>query len=526
MHGLRIIVYKLTFYDCVQIIIAIVYRKFLEGGVMTHELQVHTLAISHRITQKEALYICSLYGKKLTSDVLIDVPKVRGINEIRIVGNPIKEAGVFVRLRYTLLLQVNVGRLLNISNVSMVNLNKNNVQSMISKLNNHVLNRFQMELKNSDIARWNVIRLDCGLDIRFDDYDEATMKLRMELLHNTFNPMNKCKCDYTRYRGYDEPKVRHESITVNNASYTYNIYYKLLQLIDKYKNNLSSLSQKDWDEIRNVIRVEKQMTNAYLGRQLGKSKELSKLLDEDILNNIMNSIIADMKAMFGTGIHVSYEEGIRIIENSYYSEDDKLQLKVLYASVDQVGFAETLKNTEQMIKKNGGGADEIQDMKTEMVSRRKKIEALGISIVPLRANGMSSLEDMNTVIDNMAKKNVKPRRKGKFCNIEPDIKNNRFRCNPTYHFPNGQTKRVSVAGKTREDAEMAVLVKLRELLRKNINNAQGDFDMQIVYIQNAMVDVENFKTVIERPEMLAILDDVIRQMNNQIRLLENKKRGI
>ena len=73
---------------------------------------------------------------------------------------------------------------------------------------------------------------------------------------------------------------------------------------------------------------------------------------------------------------------------------------------------------------------------------------------------------------------------------------------------------------------MAVLEKLRELLRKNINNAQGDYDMQITYIQNAMVDVENFKTVIERPEMLAILDDVIRQMNNQIRLLENKKRGI
>lgn len=187
-----------------------------------------------------------------------------------------------------------------------------------------------------------------------------------------------------------------------------------------------------------------------------------------------------------------------------------MQLKVLYASVDQVGFAETLKNTEQMIKKNGGGADEIQDMKTEMVSRRKKIEALGISIVPLRTNGMSRLEDMNTAIDNMAKKNVKPRRKGKFCSIEPDIKNNRFRCNPTYHFPNGQTKRVSVAGKTREDAEMAVLEKLRELLRKNINNAQGDYIMQIAYIQNAMIDVENFKTIIERPEMLNILDDVIR----------------
>ena len=203
-----------------------------------------------------------------------------------------------------------------------------------------------------------------------------------------------------------------------------------------------------------------------------------------------------------------------------------MQLKVLYASVDQTGFAETLKNTEQVIKKNGGGVDEIQDMKTEMVSRRKKIEALGISIVPLRANGMLSLEDMNTVIDNMAKKKPKTRSKGKFCSITPDIKNNRFRCNPTYHFPNGQVKRVSVAGKTREAAEMAVLEKLRDLLRENTNNAKGDYDMQITYIQNAMVDVENFKTVIKRQAMLDTLNDVIRQMNNQIQLLENKKRGI
>lgn len=73
---------------------------------------------------------------------------------------------------------------------------------------------------------------------------------------------------------------------------------------------------------------------------------------------------------------------------------------------------------------------------------------------------------------------------------------------------------------------MAVLEKLRELLRKNINNAQGDYDMQITYIQNAMVDVENFKTVIKRQAMLDTLNDVIRQMNNQIQLLENKKRGI
>ena len=521
-----VIVYKTVFHNCVQKIKTIVYRVFLEGGEMTLELQVHTLAISHRITKKEALYISNLYGKKLTADVLIDAPKIRGINEIRIIGNPIKEAGVFVGLSYTLELQINVGRLLNISNVAMTNLNKNNVQSMINKLNHHVLNRFQMELKNSDVANWNITRLDCGLDVKYDDYDETTMKARMELLHNTFNPLNKCRCDYTRYRGYDLPKVRQESITVNNASYTYNIYYKLLQLIDKYKNNLSSLSQKEWDEIRNVIRVEKQMTNTYLGRVLGKGKELSKLLDEDILNNIMNSIIADMKAIFGTGIHVSYEEGIQIIENSHYSEEDKVQLKLLYASVDQVGFPETLKYMEQLVKKKGGKADEVQKMEQEIVSNRRKIEALGISVVPLRVNEMSHFEDINTAIDNMAKKKPKTRSKGKFCSITPDIKNNRFRCNPTYHFPNGQVKRVSVAGKTREAAEMAVLEKLRDLLRENTNNAKGDYDMQIAYNQCAMKDVENFKTVIERQEMLDILDDVIRQIKNRIQLLENKKRGI
>ena len=47
----------------------------------------------------------------------------------------------------------------------------------------------------------------------------------------------------------------------------------------------------------------------------------------------MGKIVAEVKELFGSGDHVTYDEAMRILEDSSYKEDEKRRLKSLYASI-------------------------------------------------------------------------------------------------------------------------------------------------------------------------------------------------
>jgi hypothetical protein len=488
---------------------------------MLQYLQVHTLEISHIIKKDEAIEICKKFQVQYSKSVTIHSPALAGINEIEIVRNPVIEQGIWVRDIHVLRLQVNVGRLLKISNVSMVDLHKSNVQKMIAKLNDILFNDLRLNFKNSNSAEWKLIRLDCGLDVKMDTDDEYVLKTHMQLLHKSFNSANSRGCDYKPYKGYDKPQVKFESITINNDSYTYNIYYKLLEAVKKYANQLRP---DEVDEIKNVIRIEKQLTGKGLTQAVGSPRKLSTLLDEDLLSKALNSIVSEMKLLFGCGIHVTYEDAVHIIDYSKYSDTDKLNLKILYANVYTFGLPKTLEYIESLVKQNGGNKEAI---KTLIKKRKNQIEALGISVAGLTDDEAShlsknSLVNINDVIQDMFKaKSARPP-KAKFCRIRYDATNKRYKCNPTLHNENGNKKRLSIAGKTVKEVEMNVLQKIKinlnNSLRMNKNDLKATRDTLLMTLQ----DVENFKTVVDRPDMIAILEDVLFQLNNRLLSVDKK----
>ena len=138
--------------------------------------------------------------------------------------------------KYIMYLEVNLSKLLGTSNILMLELSNKNIDRVMRKLNKILPVRFDLRYGNSMCEDWKIYRMDAGTDIRFEDADENTMKERIDLLHKSFQPDNRCNCQYIKYLGYDNPLVRYESITLGNNSYTYNIYYKYLEVIKKNKH--------------------------------------------------------------------------------------------------------------------------------------------------------------------------------------------------------------------------------------------------------------------------------------------------
>lgn len=495
----------------------------LEGGISNNmkDLQAHTFEMTHKISANEAKFVCNLFKEPYSTDVHINSPPILGINQIHIKRNPVYLQGKVISYIHTITLEVNVGRLLKLSNVSMTDLSKANVQAMFKKLDFMLSNKFHLLSQNSCSADWTLSRLDCGLDVKMDTDDKNILKEHMYLLHRTFNPKNNRGCEFTPFKGYDAANVMYESITLNNKYYRYNIYYKLLQLEKEYGNKLLP---KERDEIKDIIRVEKQLKGKALTNAIGSPRKLSLLLDEDIVSNVMKTMVSDMKFLFGSGVHATYDEAIRVIDSSKYPRDVKLNLKLLYANADTFGYAKTLSNLVDLAKGHGADDKTVNIMQTLIDKRRKQIEALGIAIAGLNDKVAPQVEktvlnNINDSIQKMLKAKIARRSKGSFCRFSFDAPNKRYRCNPTLHDINGK-RRISVAGKSLEEAEMNVLYKIREFLNANLRIHKNDEAARRNCLIVTRQDVEHFKMVIDRPEMLAILDDVLNQLNGRINTID------
>ena len=300
-------------------------------------LQCHTMELSHTVKQNEVDELCRIYNVPYSSDIHITKPNIAGINAIEIKRNPVMKGGVRVRFTHNMMIRVNVSRLLNRSNVSMATLKKADAKAVIDRLDSILSKKFHLSVQNSNSADWMLGRLDCGIDLHIGIDELEVLRTYMRLLHKGFS--KSCKFEYTPYKGYDRPEVKSESITLNNASATYNIYYKVGEWLKKYPAAL----QTEIDEIKDVIRIEKQLKGSRALKQLTTDKKrLSVLLNEDSTFALMGKIVAEVKELFGSGDHVTYDEAMRILEDSSYKEDEKRRLKSLYASIDTFGYSGTM----------------------------------------------------------------------------------------------------------------------------------------------------------------------------------------
>lgn len=491
---------------------------------MTMDLSEHTMVIHNKISSSEAHYLCSLYGKSLSKNVELsgtDI-KIAGINQINMTGSKIPDSGVWT---YDVKIQVNVGRLIKQTKVAMLVLNKRNVNAIIKRLTNIFTNIFCFREKHCDSAEWHISRFDCGLDLKLGTDDDTVLRAFIKALHTSFDSGNCRGVQYSQYKGYDEPQVQYESITLETAGYKngnplyrYNIYYKLLQLMKYAKEHGFTLSQEEIDEAKEVIRIEKQIDD--VSKVFGCSSKLGTLLNEDVTEKVMDSIIREMKLFFGTGDYLTYEQGVARIYASNYDIDTQNTMGAVYAYADSFGYSSLLDELERTIKANGGSDADVSNKHKEIAKIRKKIEALGISVAPVK--GVPSMKGISTLLDEELTAKAKPRKKHKFSEIKPVDEpsgGKRFMCKPTIYSETGEFKRTSVAssvGGTREECEVNVLKKIRKNLNTRFKSFVGQPEEQIKCCEDALYDCERFSTIVRSKTVQKFLVEAGKQLTEKI----------
>lgn len=463
------------------------------------------MVIHNKISPSEARYLCSLYGKSLSKNVELsgtDI-KIAGINQINIVGTKIPTSGNWT---YDVKIQVNLGRLIKQTKVAMLVLNKRNATAIIKRLNEIFTKTFAFKPKHCDSAEWFMERIDCGIDLKLGTDDEAVLKAIIKALHSSFDSNNYRGVQYSHYKGWDAPEVQFESITLETAGYErgnplyrYNIYYKLLQLVKYAQKHGLTLTQEEIDEIRNVIRIEKQIDD--VSKVFGCSNKLGTLLDEDVTEKVMNSIIKEMKLFFGTGDYLTYEEGVARIYASNYDLQTQNTMGAVYAYVDSYGYSALLGELEQTIKANGGTDADVINKHKEIAQIRKQIEALGIAVTTI--HNVASMKGIGTLLDDELTARAKPRKKHKFSEIKPVKEPSgriRYMCKPTIQSEIGEFKRTTIAssvGGSREECEVNVFEKIRSNLNTYYQSLAGKPEEQIKCCEGAYYDYERFRTIVQ-----------------------------
>ena len=491
---------------------------------MAIDLSGHTMVIHNKISPTEARCLCSLYGKSLSKNVELsgtDI-KIAGINQINIVGTKIPTSGNWT---YDVKIQVNLGRLIKQTKVAMLVLNKRNVTVIIKRLNEIFTKTFAFKPKHCDSAEWFMERIDCGIDLKLGTDDEEVLKAVIKALHSSFDSNNSRGVQYSKYKGWNAPEVQYESVTLETAGYEngnplyrYNIYYKLLQLVKYAKKHGLTLTQEEIDEIRNVIRIEKQIDD--VSKVFNCSNKLGTLLEEDATEKVMNSIIKEMKLFFGTGDYLTYKEGIKRIYSSKYDLKMKNAMGAVYAYSDSFGYSALLDEVEQIIKANGGTDADVSNKYKEIAKIRQKIESLSISVSPVQ--GVASMKGVSTLLDEELRARAKPRKKHKFSEIKPikEVSGGiRYMCKPTIYSETGEFKRTTIAssiGGTREECEVKVFEKIRSNLNTRFKAFKGQPEEQIKCCKDAVYDCERLNTIVKSKTVQKYIFEAQKQLTEKI----------
>ena len=156
---------------------------------MTIDLSGHTAIIHNKISESEARYLCSLYGKSLSKNTELSGTDIMiaGINQINVIGTKIPDSGIWT---YDVQIQVNLGRLIKQTKVAMVVLNKRNVNAIIKRLDEIFTKVFAFKPKHCSSADWHMKRLDCGIDLKLGTDNENVLKAFIKALHTSFDSNN------------------------------------------------------------------------------------------------------------------------------------------------------------------------------------------------------------------------------------------------------------------------------------------------------------------------------------------------
>lgn len=266
---------------------------------MAVDLSIHTMILHHKIGFLEVETLCRKYGVAASTAISIPYENIRiaGVDSIFIKQSAFYK-GSNRNNTYDLNVKVNAGRLIGDSQNLMLLWSKKNAERFKTRLQGILKNDFYLKDKNSNLDKWYVKRIDCGMDIRVPENAYLPLGEYIDYLHELFLRNQNEKYEYHIFGGYNTDEKRHESIYLDSKSRThrYNIYDKQKELVAKAAQCSRTLTEAEIDEVNRIIRIEKQVDDFRVIHS-GK-KTFEYLFDENITEKAMAKIQKELKEIF------------------------------------------------------------------------------------------------------------------------------------------------------------------------------------------------------------------------------------
>ena len=444
---------------------------------------LHTMEAKRWISKKEASTIKSFFGLN-PNDILNNETYFFQDGIVRLW---IEEVAGKSSRRYYLHAIVNFSRVLGLSNYLIMPYDTANVSKAVKSIS-AILKKIGLRNGNEQFQKWTVVRLDSAFDIH-----ERYAELLMHLLNwsvNLSDVKRKCTFQGPRDKQIDDTSV---SLRFGNASFVYNVYRKEAELGSKGKN----LSSEERAELADLVRVERQNHNSAL-KKLLPNKEVQDLSNPKVRDVLIKTMIEDIHTFFGEGDYYSYAA---LMEKYRGHLED---IKGILKSIIQI--------TEHSLM----DMPDIYTKEVEDVCRNLGVSPVGIQ--KFYADWFE-VDRLDGLYNRIVAQYPPPQQKRQY-NVFPvphKTADGRYKATITIYPTVGVRRQLSVAGKTLEEYEEKVFIKLYYASLNCQFFANSAILEEREAAEKALDSIRRFRKVVKTQQVQKRIDDYIAECerNNQ-----------
>lgn len=484
---------------------------------MSLYVQVHTLKIKRRISVGEVGRICRTFSIPEIYDsenqLYISPTGCRGIKNICIEKQLKWRGGQANGFQYSVELEINVVKLLNKAEVSMAEISPANAKEMYNKVNDYLVKILQLDVRNCKSRKWTLVDLHCGFDVRVPDADIDKIPFIIRAMNRSLSLDNRNSCWIPKNAIYLNGQEKYESLRFENTLYTYNIYYKYQEIVNKG----IVVTPQGLQEAKNTIRIEMQMNSHGVGKKVGSPQEFGLLESIAVSNKLLQMVCRDMKTFFCTGAYVSYEDAMALIDASSFSQDEKQYMKIIYTGAYKFNLHPFVDDVWRAGIKEGLPPLQIKNHIRNVV---KQLDSLGIAVgglsqAELLQIQVSQVENINTYIDMMFVPAVKSGGKGAFSKIALMKDGTRWKCQPVLKDYKGIGQRYQKTGITPAVVEKKILKLIYEVMKENLSKVSTPEEQNCILLQTKD-EAERYATVIHTKQGMADVCEFLDRLTKMI----------
>lgn len=447
---------------------------------------LHTGQAKKQITHREAKDIEMLFGTLFPDEAHACSQFFQeGISKFWIEKIPSK-----VGMKYWIHVRVNMVRAVGIGEYCLMPYTIPNVKKMIRTVSK-VLKKLKLQDVNADFGEWKWERCDSAFDVEVT-YPELYMSLldksldvngyKRKCVRKPFAPANPNVC---------------ESLRFGNASYVYNVYIKLADLINKGITITPEILQ----EVQNIVRVERQ-NQASAIKQLLQNGLVKDLASVRALDGILKVMIDDMEAFWGKGnYHSSYE-----IKAKFGSNPEIQKIVPTMAAF-----------TKKSLEDEYG----LYTSDVRKVFEEHGIMPVGILKEDVTKYQIKELQGLYSIVT--ACYSVTKKRAYHVFPVGHWASDGRFKAGITVHKVN-ETRRLplTIWGHTEEEYEERVLQELMTVYATNVKYHCANNKSIPDLVEKSVDDILRFYQVVESKDVKVKVREYIKKMNLKKNLKKKK----